>query len=368
MIDIKEGDCIIEINGQNVSRASARSIRKIIKSSKELKMSLMRSNHLSATIRSQMKSNNADNQITSFIKKKCNSSIRMVKEKIDITTKTCKIQSTQLKSLISCIRPFGIASITKKVSVEEVITSESFETVEVIRTEIEKISSVPREETIDYGYHSIPRASSCESQISAKQSYSSLSTSSSKSSGFCEEETHTPCKDVISSFKADLENFIREIQCGIETYVRPSVVFNILSQLESFDLYQNVEKLIPVAKFLLNIIGQLDNNPCALNVDSMNLVLTTFKTYLSGLAKSIQFLHQLSTENDEFILFLEKLNDIHRSLPIFDFVFMPFNFVCSLIEFLEEVSNDDNKLKSSVNELYVCSLSTQATLEQCFEE
>ena len=327
-------------------------------------MSLMRSDNINYTIR-RNKTNTSDNQITSFIKKKCTSSIKMVKEKIDITTKTCKNQSRQIKSLISCIKPFGITKnneVQKKVSVEEVIVKESFETVEVLT------SDIGQEQTVDYGYYSIPRANSCKSHISSTKQYTSLSSSSSKSSGFCEEETYIPCADAVSSFKADLENFIREIQCGIETYVRPSVALNILSQQESFDLYQNVEKLIPVAKFLLNIIGQIDSSSGAFNADSLNIILTAFKTYLSGLARSIEFLHHLTTENDEFILFLEKLNDIQRSLPIFDFIFMPFNFVCRLIEFLEEVSNEDNKIKSCVNELYECTLSTQAILEQCFEE
>jgi len=215
------------------------------------------------------------------------------------------------------------------------------------------------EETVDHGYTSDPNC------VTKQTSSSSLSTSSSKSSGFCDTEVHEQDQvkdDAINPFKAYLEAFIVNLQSGIEAYVRPSLVLNVLSQSECFVLYQNVEKLVPIAKFLLNIISQFESLSLV-NVDSLNIVFTAFKTYLGGLTDAMDLLGRLTSQNDSFMLFL----DSSSAMPIVDFIFMPFSFVCRLVEFFEVANDGNKKLSASIERLYECTAVTQIRLEQRYQ-
>ncbi len=219
---------------------------------------------------------------------------------------------------------------------------------------------VVTEEIVDQGYISDP---SC---VFKQTSSSSLSTSSSKSSGFCETEVHDHeeiTQDIKALFISYLENFITNIQLGIEAYVRPSLVLNILTQSECFELYQNIEKLVVVAKFLLNIIDQYESMSLV-NVDSLNIVFTVFKTYLDGLCDAMGLLGHLTCQNDNFNIFVEK----SKAMPIVDFLFMPFSFVCRLIDYFEEANKGDQKLSASIQKLYECMAITQVRLEQRYQD
>ena len=305
--------------------------------------------------------------ISKYIKNKCHASLKLFKGKFEgrrqpEIASNLSSQQVVLQSLISCIKPFDkpVPKPAKTTLMEETIEAPSMDT------------------TADYGYHSIPRINSCEinSSESKQTSCSSLLTtaSSSCSSGFVDMKQDS-LKSCTTLFKDELESFLVDIQCGIETYVRPSVVLKILSQSECLELFQNVEKLVPVARFLLNVINScdVDANGC-LNAESLNIVFSSFKTYMSGLSEAIEFLGYLSATNEDFILYLEKLSDDADSLKIFDFLFMPFNFVCKLIEFIKEVSNHDehdtsiNKqnLTAFVHNLYECTVVTQMSLEEKF--
>ena len=72
----------------------------------------------------------------------------------------------------------------------------------------------------------------------------------------------------------------------------------------------------------------------------------------------------MTNSNDGFVLFLEKLDE--RALPLFDFVFMPFNFVCQLIEFFEEIACGEEKLMDAVNMLFGATMEAQSVMEKKF--
>ena len=58
--------------------------------------------------------------------------------------------------------------------------------------------------------------------------------------------------------------FLSNMQHVIDTYVRPSAMLNVLSVEESLDLFQNIEKLVPVTRFVLNMVNSYEQNPSKL--------------------------------------------------------------------------------------------------------
>ena len=92
----------------------------------------------------------------------------------------------------------------------------------------------------DNGYASLPG-----SVQSTKTSYSSLDSLSTLSvpSKLASVLSAPDVCSYTSSIKSDIQTFLVEIQNGIEIFVRPSIMLNIISKQQCLDLYQNVEKV-----------------------------------------------------------------------------------------------------------------------------
>ena len=122
-------------------------------------------------------------------------------------------------------------------------------------------------ETVDYGYFSIPRTETNKNSVNTKSltscSYSSLDTACSFESNKKEANlsAHEQDDGYLHDIRAQIEAFLGNMQSLIDSYVRPSVMFKVLSVQQALDLYQNVEKLIPVTKFMLNIVNSYQSNP-----------------------------------------------------------------------------------------------------------
>ncbi len=147
-------------------------------------------------------------------------------------------------------------------------------------------------ESVDCGYHSMPRTNSIPNTKSL-YSLSSLASSS---------DSHLSTANLESQFqqfKHETEHFLLQIQKAIEKFVRPSIVLNILSINECLSLYQNLEKLCAVTKFMQNFMqNQLESN-----FDMLNVVFDAYKTYLNGLPKSLVILGDLLSTNEKFAAF-----------------------------------------------------------------
>lgn len=249
----------------------------------------------------------AENSISKLINKKQKQSF------VSKYIKLFQTSNSDFKSLISCVKP--MISNKKQQQIDycdsniEIVMSNQDYTIES-KFQVTKIvhqkttySQINEDTDIDHGYASIPSSI----QQSTTTSYSSLRSL---------KETHT--HDIVTctnSFKTEMENFLIDIQNGIEVYVRPSIVLNILSKEQCLDLYQNVEKLIPVTKFMLNIINSFDSNPSNFpNAESLKIVFASFKTYLCGMPNAVDLLGYLSCQNNNFILFLEVNNCFFSSL------------------------------------------------------
>lgn len=222
-----------------------------------------------------------------------------------------------------------------------------------------------QEETIDYGYCSIPANEN--PLISEFSSTSDLCTTSSSK--------YTDILTIDVEFKQEIDDFLNNIQKAIDIYVRPSIMFKVLSIEEAFMLYQNIEKLIPVTKFLYNIINSFDLNLNELpNAESLKIVFDSFKIYLNGLPKSISLLGDLTYSNDKFFKFIEELGET-CSFKIMDFLFMPLRLVQTTIDFLKNVqtknsqpiSSNQIKLNEVVADLYKCAIDTYMVLEDDIE-
>ncbi len=112
------------------------------------------------------------------------------------------------------------------------------------------------EESADYGYHSIPRTCFSSSSILSFNSPTILSTSSTECNiQITNQLASSVNSNVVKDINLAINDFLQKIQCLIDVYVRPCMVFKILSTEQSFGLFQNVEKLIPVTRFLLNIFS-----------------------------------------------------------------------------------------------------------------
>ena len=118
--------------------------------------------------------------------------------------------------------------------------------------------------TTDCGYYSIPRTNSIpntKSLVSVSDLNTSLSTSGCGSSVSSDNLSSEPnsnkvcIQGVISKFKSECDFFLGQIQSAIDLYVRPTFVLEILSIDECLELYQNIEKLIPVTKFMQSVLN-----------------------------------------------------------------------------------------------------------------
>lgn len=93
------------------------------------------------------------------------------------------------------------------------------------------------DDTIDYGYESIP--TSIRSEKTSCSSLSSLFSISTNANAAITSDFIQLTNDI----KNEMSTFLADIQTGVEIYVRPSVIFNIISKEECLKLYQNVEKV-----------------------------------------------------------------------------------------------------------------------------
>ena len=75
----------------------------------------------------------------------------------------------------------------------------------------------------------------------SESGYKSSKTNSKTSLSFNSSSDLISCT---SNIKIEITSFLNNIQNGIDIYVRPSIVLNILSNQQCFDLFQNVEKVI----------------------------------------------------------------------------------------------------------------------------
>ena len=146
-------------------------------------------------------------------------------------------------------------------------------------------------DTEDYGYHSIPQESQLNSQTSLNDSLDESIEAA--STMFLSNEEQTCVEESI-------ELFINKLQTLIEVYIRPLIALNILNKNEYLILFQNMEKLVPVTNYLLNVIHTND-----FNNGSLKTVFETYETYLCGLPNAIKLLKDLLVNHEEFYLFLK---------------------------------------------------------------
>ena len=248
-VDLKVGDYIMSVNEQNVCRASAKTVTKLIKSSRTLKMTVCRPNEASSS--SPMPSAPIESA------KKSIKSVRVVAK-----------PEMGLKSLMSCFSRRLVANkVAKRSTVLYDEAKKEDESVLPCMSDDLLSSERANDETIDYGYYSIPTTGSSAS--SRKHHASSFSTSSSSGIGksgsvtSLESAVATSIVDLAST-KHEIEQFLANMRLVIDTYVRPAAMLKILSAEQSLDLFQNIEKLIPISKFMLSIVNSYEQNPAKL--------------------------------------------------------------------------------------------------------
>lgn len=239
-LNLKLGDFIFAINGKNVSRASKKSVEKIIKSSDILVMTLYR----------QKSSKAGPDTMT---------------RQISASETSSHIQKVTKKSLFpSTLKPFfhkfassfiGCAGKSARVNQTQCYDQQR--------------SSVLTENTHDFGYCSIEKPLNDPLKMSSgDQTWKCLhetngtrpltSDSTSYSSGFKSISSHSLEKpgdknkdafldeemdDHQLAFIQEVESFLVNVQQSISMLVRPTLTFNILSKSQYLDLFQNIEKV-----------------------------------------------------------------------------------------------------------------------------
>jgi hypothetical protein len=155
----------------------------------------------------------------------------------------------------------------------------------IIHKELTAAAQAQDNESIDGGYYSIPRTNSIPNTKSLASDFGSSASSigNSKASGESDDSAYNPVtlqrtESVIQKFKSECEYFLDQIQQAVDVYVRPTFVLQILSIDECLNLYQNIEKLIPVTKFMQNILSSCESNDLP-NTDLVSNRLHN-KTYL----------------------------------------------------------------------------------------
>lgn len=222
-VDIRVGDYIIAINGQNVSRAVAKTVGKILKCK-----------------------NSGSQEVTLTIYRKPNNQmIHHDKQEMK------KLGSNNIfKTILSLFSAPKSCVMSQDETVIQRRRRGDEETV-----------------TIDYGYYSIPS--------SVRSSTTSVSNSSSSSSSAAMSEDHEQPK-AGGSLEHDCELFRARALEAIETYVRPSKC--VLSARQFEELFINFEKLDPISRHLLALVrlGDLSNN-----LDNVIITDHIIRIYLS---------------------------------------------------------------------------------------
>ena len=154
----------------------------------------------------------------------------------------------------------------------------------------------------DYGYFSMP------------SNRSELATLSSNSGSSIATAASTSRQSTTDTFRQQIDAFAASIGAAVDAYVRPCAVFGVLSGEQCIGLFQNIEKLVPVSKFLSSMMSSAAASSSASTstatvlqlpkAESMNIVCDAFKTYLHGLPRAIRLLDELVATNQSFTHFL----------------------------------------------------------------
>lgn len=315
---LKTGDFIVRINEQNVSRASSKSVKKIL------------------------------NKCPSHL------NIRLTVYRAP-TIKVSQIeQHTNLKHVNR-----------QASSIFNIFISKSCVRA---RTENQQLSPTlhhraKMNSSIDYGYCSIPSKENLHS-ISSGSINSTLSVASSSNSSH--RSTDDKINSSIESLLDECGLFLKKMQCAIDTYTRPCL--NILGLNEYIILYQNVEKLIPVTRFFTNLLRTTTtSDSIKQHAQTFKIVFESFKTYLIGLPLAIELLDRLTNNNQKFSKFISQDTNELKSLSIMDFLFMPLNFVQTILSHFVVIerhiqNQHECHIKTILIDLYQCSTNVYANL------
>jgi hypothetical protein len=176
---LRVGDFLVEINGRNVSRASSKSVRKILKGSTKAQMIVYRP--------SKMRSDKAP----------------------------ANDRVSERRNYLSCF-------------------------VKAIRTKTTRLTyklHTQADTDSDLGYYSNPNAS-FEQKPTTRQSEDDVSSLDGKS---FDDMLHAHA--VLDGLRTTIGDFLISIESLIEVYVRPTIALDLLSKHEYLDLSQNVEKV-----------------------------------------------------------------------------------------------------------------------------
>jgi hypothetical protein len=340
-VNVKVGDYIININGQNVSRASAKSVQKIIKSSNELNLVLSRP--------------------------KLNPKVN--KSQVSSSPKRICLVKREINSLIKCFKNFKICEQQTENANETIpyVSKTASTFVAYNQTNIDR-----KMDSDDCGYYSIPRTDGSQpslTSIGQDNDFNNINSSieSSLHSLNVAHEENISFDDLKQEILEKSEEFLSKIQVAIEAYVRPIMALKLISKSQYLRLFQNMEKLIPVTKFMFSIITQTDLNNFALNLGKFNIVFETYETYVFGLPLAIQLFEELLRYNNEFNQFVRSNKDL-LSIDLVEFLFLPFHFIrriCGLLNYVvdETALNADLKILSQMGK---CLHKTDNLLNEIF--
>lgn len=176
-------------------------------------------------------------------------------------------QAESIKSLMSCAMPIQPAKEHHVTLLED-----HYHHIEIVKCNDQSDQQAHSHSTnvittkldlsTDNGYASLP-----ESVQSTKTSYSSLDSLSTLSvpNKLASIWSAPNLCSYTSSIKSDIQTFLHEIQNGIEIFVRPSMVLNIMSKQECLDLYQNVEKVSNKKYLFVNFEHSINFFQCLVN-------------------------------------------------------------------------------------------------------
>jgi hypothetical protein len=158
-------------------------------------------------------------------------------------------QVSDFKSLISCVKPIQPANDNQHTRVDQEdhyhhhyieLAKCSDQSDQQAHLHSTNVITTKLDVSTDNGYASLP--GSVQSTKTSYSSLDSLSTLSAPNKLASVLSAPDMCS-YTSSIKSDIQTFLIEIQNGIEVFVRPSIMLNIMSKQECLDLFQNVEKV-----------------------------------------------------------------------------------------------------------------------------
>lgn len=381
---LRQGDCIIKLNSSNVTRAASESIVKMIKSSQDtIKLGIYRNSSANNSLNdngvisigchinqgdhaSMGVINSTEND---FMLKSITSQDNSLQNKFSLMAKNT-LESFKSEDFVYCSGGDGI-SVNRRAIIASKTPSRTkhlTKTTNDLPSPIPFLPPIKPKSTLTDSDYKTQTSSATDLYSSVSEQlplnknddYGQVDVELQQDSN--DDERMDACEKLLNLE----EEFIEQMQKGVQQYSRPLRHCLMINSNEHYILFQNIEKILAISEYQLNqLISQDDstlidmfNSIGKLYENKMRMSCEAFDIYLNGLNIAFNLLDTL-LKSVNFNKFLQdSKDDIEMDLK--EFLLLPLKYVEQVYECLKEIkkytsraSCDHIALETLINSLSI---------------